>query len=75
MNNDLYIEKLNFVKGPLTECLRAANCGVMALSYALRSDNKEIVTIHFDCECGCRRYVNVSGDSHLAIIQDVLKKI
>ena len=73
MSNDVYTAKANFVKGPLAECLRAADCHVHALSYAIRSDGEEIVTIHFDD--GYRRYVNVSADNHLAIIKDVARKI
>lgn len=73
MINDVYTAKANFVKGPLTECLRAANCGVMALSYSLYPNGEEIVTIHF--EGGGRRSVNVSGDSHLSIISDVIRRI
>lgn len=68
-----YKAKLDFVKGPLTECLRAANCSVLALSYEVRRDGEEVVTVHFEGG-GCRK-VNVSGDSHLAIIQDVIRMI
>lgn len=73
MSNDVYTAKAAFVKGPLTECLRAANCGVMALSYALHPDGEEIVTIHY--ENGHTWPVKVTADSHLAIIRDVTRKI
>ena len=74
MSNDVYVEKLNFVKNELAACLRAAtDGGVVRLDYSYEPGHGEIVTIYF--ENGSRRKVNVDADSHLAIIQDVLRMI
>lgn len=70
--SEIYENKRKFVEGELNACLKAANIGVDHLEYHKRAlDSPEIVTIHFIG--GGRRTVNVSGDSKLAIISDVLR--
>lgn len=68
----VYEDKRKFVENELNACLKAANIGVDHLEYHKRApDSPEIVTICFIG--GGRRTVNVSGDSKLAIISDVLR--
>ena len=68
----VYEDKRKFVENELNACLKAANIGIDHLEYHKRAlDSPEIVTIHFIG--GGRRTVNVSGDSKLAIISDVLR--
>lgn len=70
--SEIYENKRKFVEGELNACLKAANIGVDHLEYHKRAlDSPEIVTICF--VGGGRRTVNVSGDSKLAIIRDVLR--
>lgn len=71
--NEILLNKALFVKRELTDCLRAANHGVQALGYDIDQYGREIVTIHYDN--GYSREVNVSGDSHIAIISDVLRNL
>lgn len=63
--------KKEFVENELRACLLAAKCGVEDLTYE-QENYGEFVTIHFTG--GGKRRCNVSGDSHLAIIEDVLKQ-
>lgn len=71
------IEKKAFVEGPLLSCIRAANCGVLCLTYhagpTFTGGLLESVTIGFDG--GGERHVDVTGDSLVAIIADVLKGV
>jgi len=72
MLGGIYEEKRRFVENELNACLKAANIGVDHLEYVKRDAcSPEIVTICY--VGGGRRTVNVSGDSHLAIIEDVMR--
>lgn len=67
----VYQLKREFVENELKACLLAAKCGVEDLTYTQETYG-EYVTIHF--VGGGKRRCNVSGDSCLAIIEDVLKQ-
>ena len=72
MVGGIYEEKRQFVENELNACIKAAKVGVDHLEYTKQdAHSPEIVTICFIG--GGRRFVNVSGDSHLAIIEDVMR--
>lgn len=64
--------KRDFVTRELSECMRAADYGVAYLDYHLER-NEEIVEINY--MGGGKKRVCVTGDSKMAIIQDVMKYI
>lgn len=63
--------KKRFVENELSACLKAADCDVVGLEYSI-DGGEEIVTIHF--VGGGKRAVYVGGDSHSAIIRDVMRQ-
>lgn len=72
MLGGIYEKKRQFVENELNVCLKAADIGVDHLEYVKRDEySPEIVTICY--VGGGRRTVNVSADSRLAIIYDVLR--
>ncbi len=80
MSKTIYEEKKQFVENELTDCLKAADCGVQRLGYYRRFQIKsgkmtytgeEYIDVHF--ESGSLRTVCVTGDSRLAMIKDVMK--
>ena len=67
-----HLAKKDFVEGILTDCLHAADRGIVFLTYE-KILNDEIVTIHF--EGGGTKTVFVTCDSRLAIVEDVMKHV
>lgn len=68
---DIYEKKKAFVEGELSACLQAAACDVLRLEYH-RNGYGENVIVFF--KGGGSRCCVVDGDSHLAIIRDVLRQ-
>ena len=64
------LAKKSFVEGVLTDCLSKADYGIEFLTYELILTD-EIVTIHY--KGGGKKSAFVTGDSKLAIIEDVMK--
>lgn len=67
-----HLAKKSFVEGALSDCLHAADYGILFLTYELIL-NDEIVTIHY--EGGGTKSAFVTGDSKLAVIEDVMKVV
>lgn len=68
---EMYERKKRFVENELSSCLKVADCDVVRLVYS-QVFGEENVIIHF--VGGGTRAVNVTGDSHAAIIRDVMRK-
>lgn len=70
----VFEKKKEFVEGPLSACMVEANIGVDHLMYSAESEGgMEIVTICYDD--GWTRKVDVTGDSNLAIIKDISRRV
>lgn len=70
----IFEKKKEFVEGTLSACMVEANIGVDHLMYSAESEGgMEIVTICYDD--GWTRKVDVTGDSNLAIIKDISRRI
>lgn len=67
-----HLLKKQFVEGVFSDCLCAADYGIKFLVYELILSD-EIVTIHY--EGGGTKSAFVTGDSKLAIIEDVMKVV
>lgn len=66
------LAKKSFVEGVLTDCLSKADYGIKFLTYELILHD-EIVTIHYNGDGTKSAFV--TGDSKLAIIEDVMKHV
>lgn len=67
-----HLLKKQFVEGVLSDCLCTADYGIRSLIYELILSD-EIVTIRY--EGGGTKSAFVTGDSKLAIIEDVMKVV